>query len=344
MTSLILCGGSGTRLWPLSRSAMPKQYVPLVGGESLFEAALRRNADLSDKIALAAGASHVGIAEALMKGRGLCADICVVEAVGRNTAPAIALVAMALDPGELILVSPSDHYIQDEVAYKKAVKSGQDAAARGRLVCLGVRPSYAETGYGYIKHKDGEVLSFVEKPGLELATEFLTSGKYLWNAGIFCFQAGVFLRELELHCPEVFRQCRKVAFANRSGGRIEASRQEMEAIPAISVDKAVMEKSDKVSVVPCDMGWSDLGSFDALYMIADKDGEENASVGGVTARFSNSKRNLAIGPAGKRIMMLGMEDCVVVDSPDALLIMARGSGQRVRDLVDTLIREDPGIL
>jgi mannose-1-phosphate guanylyltransferase len=340
MTLLILCGGSGTRLWPISRSNLPKQFFPLFESGSLFESTLARNLHIIDKHCIAVSAKHTDLAIGDMGKKNVNASIILEEPCGRNTAPAIALISMALDPEEILLVSPSDHLIVNESAYKTAIARASELALQGKIVTFGIKPNYPETGFGYIQHEGEKVIRFVEKPNQEVAKSYLESGDYLWNAGLFCFKAGVFLTELKKYAPDIFQACQTVFEKQKDKKRIAPNREEMESIPSVSVDYAVMEKTDRVAVVPCDMGWSDLGSFDSLYDLAVEEGSQNSSFTQEDALFLNSSQNLVIARGDKKVVLVDMNDCLVVDTPDALLVMRRGSSQKVKDVVEKLRAEN----
>jgi mannose-1-phosphate guanylyltransferase len=351
MVSLILCGGSGTRLWPLSRRQSPKQFYPLFGKRSLFESVIKRNAAFSSRFAIAANREQAFLAIEQLQGCGISDAFGVIEPVGRNTAPAIALVAFGLDPDETVLVCPSDHVVMDERGYGIAVKRAAEIAALGRIVTFGIRPTYPETGYGYIEHHGEEVISFREKPDRPMAESFVDSGNYLWNSGMFCFKAGVFLEELSKSAPALFRDCRAVfeeasrsRDAGRRGAMLEPEMESMVRIPSISVDYAVMEKSDIVSVVECDFGWNDLGSFDSLFEIAFDSTSGNSILAETKPLFIDSKENLVVAMGGKKVVLIDMRDAIVVDTEDALLVMKRGSSQRVKEAVEAIGSEGSSLV
>jgi len=348
MTTIILCGGSGTRLWPLSRAALPKQFAAIVPGGSLFEGAVRRNLDLGSGFLVAANEGQTLLAETQLAGLGVTGYGSMVEPVGRNTAPAIALACMMLPPEEIVFVAPSDHLVRGLPEYRAAVRRGAELAKAGRLVTFGIAPTYAETGYGYIETDGETVLSFKEKPDAETAARYLASGRYSWNSGMFCFRAGTFLSELRAHAPEVHAACLAAWERAPSKSPLRPTKDDMAAIPSISVDYAVMEKSRLVSCVTCppEMLWSDLGSYDALYgELCPPAGSpsRNAVVGTPEPVSVQSNGNLVIS-AGKRIVLVDVQDLVVVDTPDAILVARRGSTQKVKDAVDALKGTDPGLL
>ncbi len=350
MLSLLLCGGAGTRLWPLSRQNLPKQFYPLLDQGSLFQSVITRNLPFSDRFAVASGSEQAFLAFEQLSGQGISEKSGLLEPVGRKTAPAVTLVALSLDPQELLLVSPTDHLVLHLEQYNQAVRQAQQLAREGFLVTFGVKPSYPETGYGYLEYKGKQVVSFHEKPDAQSALRFSESGNHLWNTGIFCFSAKTFLDEMKKHAPQIFDACQTVyrAIVERNGGRtpalLEPTLAEMESIPSLSVDYAVMEKSDRIVVVPCDLGWSDLGSFDSLYQVALNSETDNAVLAGVEPLFIESRRNLVVTPGSKKIVLIDMQDTCVVDTVDALLVMKRGSGQRVTEVVQQLAAEGSSLL
>jgi len=336
MTNLILCGGAGTRLWPLSRTTRPKQFVPLFDGRTLFEETVRRNRGVVDRYFIASNAGQMGLAREQLTRCGVSEFGSLVEPVGRNTAPAIALACLRLPADEIVFVTPSDHRMTKADAYLQAVLRAQALASEGFLVTFGIHPAYPETGFGYIEADGERVTSFREKPDLATAEGYLSSGRYFWNSGMFVFRAGVFLSELERHSPEVLAACRRVAGAQPTAA-------EMSAIPSISIDYAVMEKSDKVRVVACDPGWSDLGSFDALADEVAADPSGNRMLGADTLVSIDARNNLVVG-AGRQVALVGVEDLLVVDTPDALLIVKKGKSQMVKDVVAELKKRGSGLL
>jgi mannose-1-phosphate guanylyltransferase len=243
-------------------------------------------------------------------------------------------------------VAPSDHLIRGLPEYRAAIARGTELARTGRLVTFGIAPTYAETGYGYIESDGETVRSFKEKPDAATAERYLASGKYSWNSGMFCFMAGAFLSELKAHSPDVHAACLAAYERAPSKAPLRPAKADMEAVPSISVDFAVMEKSGRVSCVLCPpaMGWSDLGSYDAMYdELSSSVPGESASIGSPEPVSIGSSGNLVIS-SGKRIVLVDVEDLVVVDTPDALLVARRGSTQRVKDAVDALKAADPGLL
>lgn len=343
MTNLILCGGAGTRLWPISRTSVPKQYFQLFGKDSLFGKTAERNKSLCEKFFIAGSVDTAFIAQKQLSDAGLSSCRALFEPVGRNTAPALALTALAVDPKEVIFVTPSDHVIADTKAYEAAVKRAEVLAKEGYLVTFGLKPEYPETGFGYIEYEGETVVSFKEKPDALTAQKYMESGRYLWNSGMFCFQAGVFLEELGKYQPGVLESCKQVIAQCGRDGDIKPERKSMEHIPSISVDYAVMEKSQKIRVVPCSIGWSDLGSFDSLYDFSKKDPAGNALLGQDTGVVLNSQNNLVF-TQNREVALVDVNDLLVVDTPDALVVCKKGSSQKVKDVVGVLQQKNPNIL
>jgi len=342
MTCLILSGGSGTRLWPISLPALPKPFVPLFRGGTLFAATIARNAGVCGTFALAIGKEHAGLALPAFAEAGIEVRPLVLEPLPRNTAPAAALAVLALDPEEIVLVSPADHLIRDEAAYRNAVDRAAALAREGFIVALGVKAGYPETGYGYIERDGDRVVRFTEKPSAAVAAEYCAGGKHLWNSGIFCFKAGVFLEELGKHSPETLKACRAAYASARGGARIEPRAEDMAIAPSISLDYAVMEKSDRMAVVACDMGWSDVGSYESLYALSAGGAAGNAAYAEKEPLFLDSSGCLVIERNGKKaVVLIDADDMMVVDTEDALLVARRGAGQRVKDAVRALSELEP---
>ncbi|MCL7714949.1 mannose-1-phosphate guanylyltransferase/mannose-6-phosphate isomerase [Stenotrophomonas mori] len=341
---VILSGGSGTRLWPLSREAYPKQFLPLAGAASMLQATWQRVAPLAPRgpLVIANEAHRFVVAEQLQQA-GAHPQAIVLEPVGRNTAPAIAVAALeATADGDdpLLLVLPSDHVIADEAAFRTAVAEAASAAAAGKLVTFGIVPSGPETGYGYIKAAPGEgaraVERFVEKPDLATATEYVASGQYLWNSGMFLFRASRYLDELARCAPAMLERSR----AAWEGARRDAdfTRLDAEAFAAVtpdSIDYAVMEKTADAVVVALDAGWNDVGSWTALRDVSTQDGDGNAHRGDVIA--IDCRRTYAYSE--RLVAMVGLEDVVVVETDDAVLIGHADRMQEVKDVVARLKAE-----
>jgi mannose-1-phosphate guanylyltransferase len=326
---------------------MPKQFAAILGDGSLFEGAVRRNQGLNARFFVAANEEQSALASAQLAGLGVTDYGSLVEPVGRNTAPAMALACMALPEDETVLVVPSDHRITGLKEYRQALTRAAELAGSGRIVNFGIVPSYPETGYGYIEADGERVLSFKEKPDMATAQRYVASGRYYWNSGMFCFLAGTFLSELKARSPDVYSAARTAYEKAPSKAPLRPSRADMEAIPSISVDYAVMEGSALISCVPCpkEMGWSDLGSYDALYgeLLHEADDEANVALGSKQPVSIASNGNLVVS-SGKRVVLVDVEDLVVVETSDAILVARRGSTQKVKDAVERLKVVDPGLL
>ncbi len=332
MTNVILCGGSGTRLWPISRTLMPKQFVKLFDDKSLFQLTIERNSKVCEGQFIVSNIEQYFLALDQLEELHKTNNRYLLEPLGRNTAPAIALACFGLPEEEIVLVTPSDHLIKDEVAYKKVLENAQKLAKEDYLVTFGITPSFAETGFGYIEANGENVNAFHEKPDLDTATEYLEAGNYYWNSGMFCFKAGIFLEELKTYTPNIYETSRK-AFDNAEQVTDNQSRIKddfMCAIPEDSIDYAVMEKSDKVKVVASDIGWSDVGSFDSLFEELPKDKNDNTL--NPNHISIDSHNNLIYGNE-RKIATIDIEDMIIVDTPDALLVSKKGSGQKVKEIV-----------
>lgn len=341
MTNIILCGGSGTRLWPISRTLMPKQFVKLFEGESLFQLTIKRNKNICDKQFVVSNAEQFFLAVDQLEELAVTENKFLLEPIGRNTAPAIALACFALDPNEVVLVSPSDHLIKDEKSYVKVLEQAKKLAQEDNLVTFGITPEYAETGYGYIESivSVGEnilgqdVKAFYEKPDEATAQKYLDAGNFYWNSGMFCFKAGIFLEELKQHAPEIYKMS-KTAFDNAKKDEIiRIFHKDMAMIPENSIDYAVMEKSSNVKVVASDISWSDLGSFDALDEELEKDKNGNTKCEHL---YAVDAKNNFVYSKERAVALAGVEDLIVVDTGDALLISRKGSSQKVKEVVGQL--------
>jgi len=346
---VILSGGSGTRLWPLSRALYPKQLLALTGAQTLLQETALRLRAVAGAAAPLVVCNHEHrflIAEQLIEVGVEPAEI-VLEPVGRNTAPAVAVAALraaATAPDTVLLVLPADHLIRDPAAFGAAVRIGVRAAEAGRLVTFGVRPQRAETGYGYIEQGgalpgvDGafEVARFIEKPSQSAAEALVATGTHHWNSGIFAFRADAFLAELERHAPAVLGAARAaLAGAARD---LDFTRLDAEAFgraPSISIDYAVMEKTDRAAVVPVEMGWSDVGSWSALWEQSEKTAEGNVLLGDVYARDVTGS---FIRSDGRLLAAIGVSDLIVVETQDATLIAAKDRAQDVKGAVEHLER------
>lgn len=341
MTNIILCGGSGVRLWPLSREQQPKQFCRLTGEHSLFQDTVLRNKNLCSKIIVVTNEQQYPLAQTQTKELGFTDIEFVLEPAGRNTAPAITIACMAQYHNDIVFVTPSDHHIRDERQYAAALERAETLAKNDFLVTFGIKPASPETGFGYIEADGENVVSFREKPNAETARKYTASGKHYWNSGMFVFRVKTYLEEIKHYSNDIFSASQE-AFEHRecSSGIIKIKKSFMEKIPADSIDYAVMEKSSKIKMVALDISWSDLGSFEALYEVSYSD--INGNVSSPKTVFAGSKNNFIL--AGNRpVALIDVDDLVVVDTNDALLISKRGSSQKVKELISDLEKKSPGI-
>ncbi len=334
MTNIILCGGSGTRLWPISRTLMPKQFVKLFSNKSLFQLTVERNSKVCKSQFIVSNTEQYFLAIDQLEELNKVNNSYLLEPVGRNTAPAIALACMALEYNEIVLVTPSDHLIKDEKEYENVLKKAKEFARDNKLVTFGITPTFAETGFGYIESlNEFDVKAFHEKPNFETATLYLQAGNYFWNSGMFCFKAGIFLDELEKYSPEIYNQSLN-AFNNANKNEIiRIKHEDMIAIPEDSIDYAVMEKSEIVKVIPSNINWSDVGSFDSLFEELPKD--KNGNTKNKNHISIDSKNNLVYG-VERKIATIDVEDLIIIDTGDALLVSKKGSSQKVKKVVEKL--------
>jgi mannose-1-phosphate guanylyltransferase len=338
---VILSGGTGMRLWPLSRLGRPKQFLALTGEHSLLQQTALRVAGDGFAAPIVVGAA--GQAEELaaqFAAIGIAPSLTILEPAPRNTAPAAALAALAAAPDDLLLVLPSDHLVADEAVFRASIAAARPAAEAGWLVTFGMAPDRPETGYGYIKAGEptpegaSRAAAFVEKPDLATAQAYLAEGGWLWNSGMFLMRADAFLDALRQHAPYLAPAVEAAwAGARRDGARLLPDAASFARAPGQSIDHAVMERHDRVAVLPASFGWSDIGSWEALHGVSAPDGDGNVLVGDVVAIGSSGSLIRSEGPV---IAAIGVEDMIVVATERAVLIVPRAQSQRVDEAIAAL--------
>lgn len=325
---VLLSGGIGSRLWPLSRKHSPKQYLGLFDGQSLFEMTVQRNQQVAERVIVVGNKDNTHLSHKAMVSCGLPYQN-IVEATPRNTAAAIAFAAFSVDPEDILIVTPSDHMIAGDEAYRTAMEKGVEKAKEGFIVTFGIRPTRPETGYGYIEFDGDEVKSFREKPNQDTAEDFIEKGNFLWNSGMFCFQASVFLEELKKYEPIVYEKALAVWEASNEGFLDEELSL---SIPSISVDYAVMERSKKIRVVATAFDWSDLGSFESLYDYF------------ITSGYpKDDQGNIVIG-TDIFTGFVGLKRAIFVHTKDAFLIIQKEKSQDVKKIYNMLEKHQSKLL
>ncbi|QNK67030.1 mannose-1-phosphate guanylyltransferase/mannose-6-phosphate isomerase [Variovorax sp. PAMC26660] len=340
---VVLCGGSGTRLWPLSRKALPKQFAPLVGGKSLLHLTLERLGSLNTNVTCIASEDHrFLVRETVESARTTGRQI--LEPVARNTAAAMACAALLADKDDLLLFAPADHHIPDTALFAQTVRGGVEAALAGRIVTFGVVPSFPSTAYGYIEagqaSGDGcshAVVRFVEKPSEEVAVSLILHGGYCWNAGIFLVQARTLIAALRTHAPDILLACeRATADVSTDGSFLRLDREAFSACRSDSIDYAVLEKHKDIAVVKFEGGWSDVGSWNAVANLYPADDAGNRLSGKASALHS---RNTFVHAPHRPVVALGTDNLIIVDTPDAVLVAGAGCAEQVADVVRMLALE-----
>ena len=327
--NVILSGGVGSRLWPLSRKSRPKQYLPIFEGETLFQKTAKRNAEFCDKVLVVGNCENFELSRKDLKSSGIEQYREIIEACPRNTAAAIAFAAFAVAPEDILFITPSDHLIESGSTYKKAIQRSIELASAGHIVTFGLKPKRPETGFGYIESDGENVKGFREKPNKETAEAFIKAGNFYWNSGMFCFQSGVFLEELKKFEPILFEKA-KIAYDSAKDGFLD---QELSLqIPSISVDYAVMEKTKKIKVVPSFFSWSDMGSFESIY---DYYKTQEHPI--------DSNGNMVIG-TNIHSEFTGLKNTILVHTSDAILVLKKENAQDVKKVFERLEKEKPNLV
>ena len=343
---VILSGGSGTRLWPLSRASLPKQLLALNGERTMIQdTVLRAQFEGAEAPLLLCSEAHRFLVAEQMQEIGVTPGAIVLEPVGRNTAAAAAAASLMIaerDPLGVVILLPSDHVVADSLKFEEALAVATDAARAGSIVTFGMKPTAPETGYGYVHRGDAlgggrgayRVRRFVEKPDATTAADYLADGGFFWNSGMFVFRAGVLIDELGRHAPQILAAAREALVkARRDADFVRLDADAFARAPNISLDYAIMEKTDRAAVVPCDIGWSDVGAWSALWQICDQDAQDNVLLGDVivhdsSGSYVHSRRRLTA--------LVGVRDLVVVDTDDAVLVADKSRAQDVKAVVDRL--------
>lgn len=327
--NVILSGGVGSRLWPLSRKSRPKQYLPIFEGETLFQKTAIRNLSFCEELLVVGNVDNYNLSRKDLEKIEIQHYREIIEACPRNTAAAITFAALASHPEDILFVTPSDQLIQEGEAYEEAVNRGILLAKEGFIVTFGLKPTRPETGYGYIEAAGEDVVSFREKPDQTTAQRFLDQGNFYWNSGMFCFQAGVFLDELAKYEPNVYLKS-FTAFRQINGNFL---REDLSLeIPSISVDYGVMEKTEKIKVVPSHFVWSDMGSFESIYDYLVENGYPKDDLG-----------NLVIG-TDKHTEFTGLTNTILIETDDAILVLRKENSQEVKKIYERLEKEKPSLI
>lgn len=331
MTNIILCGGNGARLWPISTNSKPKQFIKLFNNRSLFELNIKRNDKIVDKHIVVSNESQHQLVKSQLDALDVENVECILESIGRNTAPAVALACFGLDKEEIVLVTPADHLIKNEGKYLESVYKAVELAKENVLVTFGIVPKYPEVGYGYIEVNNNDVKTFHEKPDLNTAKTYIKNENFYWNSGIFCFKAGIFLEELKKYSQDIYRATKSIYKEPFN----YISKEDMLKVPEDSIDYAVMEKSKIVKMIKSDIGWSDLGSFESLYDELEKD--EYLNVKNENLYQVNSSSNMILGN-NKPIVLIDVDDLVVINTKEALLVSKKGSSQKIKSILKDIKR------
>lgn len=335
MINILLCGGSGTRLWPLSRELMPKQFIRLFENKSLYQQTIERNKNLCSSSLIVSHREqfYLALDQCLPYGENFK---FILEAQAKNTAPAILLACLTLPEEEIVLVTPSDHLIFDMENYSLSVQKAIEFAAQDYLVTFGIKPTEPKTGYGYIETENHyDVIMFHEKPDAATAQKYILQSNFYWNAGIFCFKVKTLKEEFQKYNQKLYKQIEEVLkqCEEKSENVLRTTEDSVKDLPAISIDYALFEKSKKIKVVPCDFGWNDLGSFDSLSEAYQKNSDGNTFLGNVISVNSNNNFVINNRHPQKIISVVDVHDLIIVDTADALLIAKKGASEKVKNVV-----------
>lgn len=349
--AVIMAGGAGTRFWPKSRIARPKQFVSLFGEQTMLQKTIHRLSGFVDsgQILVVTNESYLSIVKEQIP--SLNGEFIIGEKVARNTAPCVAAAAALLydtDPDGVMVVLPADHEIGNPAEFLKVLKSASElASSRNSLVTIGIQPNRPETGYGYIRRKEADigeyggrkaypVMNFTEKPDEETARSFLASGEYYWNSGMFIWTVSAIVEAFRTHLPEIYSGMEKLMNSEKSQNDMD---EFYLGCPSVSIDYGIMEKAEKVDVIPAEFGWNDVGSWTAVQELSEKDSEGNVA-GSSNALFLESRSNLVHSESGKLITLIGMENIAVVETEDALMVLPLDQAQKVKELYEE-IKKDP---
>ncbi|MBA6156280.1 NTP transferase domain-containing protein [Tenacibaculum sp. S7007] len=326
VVNVILSGGSGTRLWPLSRESKPKQFLPMFDKLSLFQHTIMRNKKIASDFLLVTNSSQINYAEEQIQKMNIKFINRIIEPVGRNTAPAIALAALSLNDDDIMIITPSDHMIGDLDLYKESIERAIELANKDFLVTFGIKPRTPNTGFGYIAHDKEKVLSFREKPDINTAISFLKKGNFSWNSGMFCFKASTFLEELYKYNKNMYLACKNAY--NSINNEEEIDRDLMLKIPSDSIDYTILEKSDKIKIISSNFYWTDLGTFDAIVDYF----EEGNAVDDLKKINVNS-----FGFVSRKEVYTNVEGIIVIDTEDGLVVLERNKTNDIKKIYNIAI-------
>lgn len=352
IVNIILAGGSGTRLWPISRTLMPKQFLKIYGNMSFFQQTILRHKNIADRTIVVVNDKQYFLALEQLEEINMDNRVTfVIETVGRNTAPAICLASMLLKNEDIAIVTPSDHLIKNSENYEQDFKDSLDLLKDNKILTFGIKPDSPNTDYGYIetgKELGKEIFkttNFHEKPDMEKAKKYLEKGNFYWNSGIFAFKVKTYLSELEKHAPEIYKACEKAfSTSKQQDNLVRFKREAMEKIPADSIDYAVMEKTDKGITKIASFDWSDVGSFDSLYTILPKDNNKNAVFKPENLINKDSEENLIFTTKDRTMVTIDVKNLLIIDTKDAILISNKGSSSKVKEIVKNLKEKNSEIV